>query len=169
MLSSDDSLHVHDSGRIIHSDDSNGKNRRRYRRKTSIRTRRKNALREHPFLPKEITDKIISFANSFGFRVILVAKAGRLMYSNKAVDHMAAYCCVYYVDSKGLKVGLASYRFGKVSFADTASNNKLRWSENFILSYRCLAEKIQSAVLEGLIEPVVVPGLFLKSSNVTCC
>lgn len=91
------------------------------------------------------------------------------MYSNKAVDRMAAYCCVYYVDSKELKVGLASYRFGKVSFADSACDNNPRWSENFILSYRCLAEKIQSAVLEGLIEPVVVPGLFLKSSNVTCC
>lgn len=169
MLPENDSLHVHDSGRIVYSNDSNGKNRRRYRRKTATRTRRKNALREHPFLPQEITDRVISFVNSFGFKVILVAKAGKLMYSSKSVREMAAYCCVYYVDNAGLKVGLASYRFGKVSFVDSVGNNKPRWTENFILSYRCLAEKIQSSVLSGLIEPIIVPGLFLKSSNVTYC
>lgn len=169
MLPANDSFHVHNSGRIVYSDDSDGKNRRRYRRKTATRTRRKNALREHPFLPQEITDRVISFVNSFGFKVILVAKAGKLMYSSRSVREMAAYCCVYYIDGEGLKEGLAYYRFGKVNFLSHDLNDHPGWRENFALSYREFAESIKYAVLQGLLNPVVVPGLFLKSNNVTRC
>jgi len=169
MLSSDDSLHVHNSGRIIHSDDSDGKNRRRYRSKTSTRTHRKNALREHPFLPKEITDKIISFVNSFGFRVILIAKVGKLIHSSRPVSEMTACCCVFYIDNRYLKSGLVSYRKGKISFLTDSACSHKSWLENFSLSYNQLAAQIQYAVLDGTIEPAVVPGLFLKSNNVKRC
>ena len=169
MLSSDDSLHVHDSGRIIHSDDSNGKNRRRHRSKTFTRTRRKNALREHPFLPKEITDKIISFANSFGFRIILAAKVGKLIHSSKPTKNMSAYCCVFYVDNEGLKEGLVSYRFGKISFLSNMCGSYQHWLKSFSITYKHVAEQIQYSVLVGAVEPAIVPGLFLKSNNVARC
>ena len=169
MLPTNDSFHVHNSGRIVYSDDSNGKDRRRYRRKTATRTRRKNALREHPFLPKEITDKIISFAGSFGLKVILAAKVGKLICSSRPVNKMTARCCIYYVDNEGLKVGLAVYRKGKVSLADSLCANKTNWLKSFELSYNGLARDVQYSVLSGALEPVVVPGLFLKNSNVKCC
>lgn len=169
MLSSDDSLHVHDSGRIIHSYDSNGKNRRRYRRKTATRTRRKNALREHPFLPKEITDRVVSFANSFGLKVILIAKVGTLIHSSRAVNKMTARCCIYYIDSEGLKTGLVTYSKGKISLLDRVGAGNARYLLSFELSYGRLAREVQYAVLSDAVEPVIVPGLFLKSSNVTRC
>lgn len=83
---------------------------------------------------------------------------------------MAAYCCVYYVDNVGrLKEGLAYYRFGKVSFQDAGCIDRPGWMESFSLSYRGLAEDVKYSVLSGIVEPVVVPGLFLKSSNGTYC
>lgn len=169
MFSSDDSLHVHNSGRIVYRHDSNGKNSRRHRRKTTTRTRRKNALREHSFLPKEITDKIISFVNSFGFRVILIAKVGKLIHSSRPVSEMTAYCCVFYLDNRYIKSGLVSYRKGKISFLTNSACSHRSWLENFSLSYNQLASQIQYAVLDGTIEPAVVPGLFLKSNNVKRC
>ena len=82
---------------------------------------------------------------------------------------MAAYCCVYYMDREGLKEGLAYYRSGKVSFLNYELNDRSSWRESFALSYREFADSIKYSVLQGLIEPVVVPGLFLKSNNVTRC
>ena len=170
MLSADTSLYVHDTGRTVYRNDSAGQTRGRHSSKAFTRTRRKNALREHPFLPKEITDRVISFAGSFGLRVVLVAKIGKLIYSRGPVSNMTAHCCIFYVDTEGLKVGLAVYRKGKVSLFDDNcfNNNKTRLSF-FRTEYEKLARDIQYAVLSNAIKPAVVPGLFLKSNNVKCC
>lgn len=66
-------------------------------------------------------------------------------------------------------MGLAIYRKGKVSLSDSFCTNKTNWLKSFELSYNGLARDIQYSVLSGALEPVVVPGLFLKNSNVKCC
>ena len=169
MFSADTALHVHDTGRFVLDDDSSEQTCRRYRGKAAIRARCKNALREHPFLPKEITDRIISFAGSFGLKVILVAKAGKLIYSSRPVRDMIARCCIFYADADGLKVGLAIYRKGKISLFDSKCASHVKWLRCFSVHYEKLAKEIQYAVLNKVIEPLVVPGLFLKSSNVKYC
>jgi hypothetical protein len=73
------------------------------------------------------------------------------------------------MDKDGLKEGLACYRSGKVSFLNHGLNDRPSWKESFALSYREFADSIKYSVLQGLLDPVVVPGLFLKSNNVTHC
>ena len=82
---------------------------------------------------------------------------------------MTANCCVYYSDGNSLKKGLVTYRRGKISFLDHVVCNHIAWMENFILSYKSIAETMQSHVLAGVISPLIVPGLFLRTSNVKCC
>lgn len=166
MLSDDASLHVHKQRRTVHRNDSRRKNRHRRGRKTVTRRSCKSPLREYPFLPKELTDRIISFADSLGIKIILIAKAGKLAYSSRPINEMSAYCCIYYVNSNGLNIGLVRYYKGKISIFDEEFSGHRNWLDSFALSYDYLAEEIMCSVLSGAIEPLVVPGLFLKSNNV---
>lgn len=169
MFFENDSLYVHDSRRTIQRHDSYGSTSKRHCSKTSARENRKDALREHPLLPQEITDRIISFLHGFGFKVILLAKVGKLTCSSKSIADMTANCCVYYSDGNSLKKGLVIYRRGKISFLDSAVCNHAAWMDNFVLSYKSIAETMQSHVLAGVISPLIVPGLFLRNSNAKCC
>lgn len=170
MFFDDSTLPIYDRRRFIYRNDSRRKNHKRNRRKTNPGRCSTYALREHPFLPKEVTDRIIAFASSFGFKVVLLAKAGKLVRSNRSVADMTAYCCAYYIDNGLLKVGLAKYDKGKISLLSELDAGHRVWLDNFALSYRSTAEDIKYSVLTGAIEPAIVPGLFLKSSNnVTCC
>lgn len=75
---------------------------------------------------------------------------------------MTAYCCFYYLDGYSMKSGVAKYCKGKISIYDKAGATQKKWIENFELSYSSIAEEIKYPVLRGDIDPLVVPGLFLK-------
>lgn len=166
MLEKNVALYVHDTEGIVHSNDPDKHASKKHGRKACSGKYRKNSLRTHPFLPKELTDRILAFTNSFGLKVILLAKAGKLAYSNKPVRFMSAYCCIYYIENNTLKVGLARYYKGKISLYDSWYGGHAKWIENFELSYRNLAEEMQYSVMYGSVEPLVMPGLFLKSNDV---
>lgn len=162
MLGKPSTLHVFHEGRTVLCNDSSGRDCKKNGNKTvTRRNRRKTSETEHPFLPEELTDRIVEFAKSFGLKIIVISKVGKLIRSNKPVREMSAYCCVYYIDNSLLQVGLVRYNKGKISIISKECCGHEKWISTFELAYNQLAEEVKYAVLQGSVDPLVVPGLFL--------